>query len=663
MADPEEAARAASQAESVFSYGNLSFSSSQPQAERSRKRAARRESNHREHNGDHARRNRSERDGGQAPRDAEDGGPGSGAGDGRERQTREAKASEGEEEPRKGRKVRKSHVFWAARANAAISSDFCLKLSSQEVQSMGQTAKLGLRQDFRPPRQAPVAASRFDVRADDAAQLQGTIFEQPAPRAAKRPDHANDDAFGETSRLVQSTLSFATAPKRSRTSKCFDVAPVDEDEAALSGTEPERSADGLAAEAEARQRRNPFESAPWRMVQRRFPSALEEYSVRAILENRLGNARKVPSLAVIVLKTHYLEEGATCVLADPTGEIESEVHPQVLSSDQYDFVEGCAVVLKDFTVFRAHLNREGYASHSVIITPRNIERLFGANEMTDTQDQAHVDIEDKQPADAEDDSDLVGWLSGNAAEDEATKQSDEVHHQEDTESSLRLKQFEAFLSSQASSSSREQEQEQKQKQKQKQKEKQTQHQGEKTPATPDVGKETKAMDRGKTLMSTKIDPATTEDASPRMEQMETIHDSQMSASVKERKTQGREPEKPPKPTVEGNTTTVTIHQQDTLVSSSSSRDDIIPAGTASSRMKQLEVMLTSPCEGAKQNASQSSDPDCAFAFASQAATVAVADPATSTTAATPAIASTQASSFNDDRWLDDDADADEDLFA
>lgn len=376
-----------------------------------------------------------------------------------------------EESTTQGRKIRKSHVFWASRANAAISSDFCLKVSSQEMASMGKISKLGLRHEFKPPRQVQPAQqteSRVRVELESNAQLRGTIFENDSSSQRQRAsnaamgasqrdiennryasndndrdrDHDRDRDRDRGRGLVQTTINFGAADlpagqsssRKFRTSSCFDVGQATDDIEELRGGEVEYSNDGFGPDKEAH--RNPFESAAWTMVERRYPSVIEDYSIKAILENRLGNARKVPSLAVVVIKSHYLEEGAMCIVADPTGEMESEVHPKVLSSDEYDFSEGAAIILKDFTVFRAHFNREGYATHSIIITPRNIERVFGAHELTDTQDMrayeeehgvrqdGHTRTLPRRRAarngeeDLEEDEDLVGWLSGNAAEDD-----------------------------------------------------------------------------------------------------------------------------------------------------------------------------------------------------------------------------------------------------
>jgi len=120
-----------------------------------------------------------------------------------------------------------------------------------------------------------------------------------------------------------------------------------------------------------------FEKGPWLTLCAQYRS--EGANIASILASVVGNDEKVPLMRVVIKKINQLEDGVMALLCDPTGEIQSEVMWSVYKSEDIDFVEGAAVALENFTVYRYHLNREGYASHSVIITPRNIKTVFPVN--------------------------------------------------------------------------------------------------------------------------------------------------------------------------------------------------------------------------------------------------------------------------------------------
>ena len=108
---------------------------------------------------------------------------------------------------------------------------------------------------------------------------------------------------------------------------------------------------------------------------------LRKYNCEGILRGELGsNAEKVPFLALAVLKIRFFEHYATATLADPTGDIEAEIHQDVLRSSQWSVQEGAVVVLRHITICRPLFLGEEVSTHTIIITPSNVERVFPCNE-------------------------------------------------------------------------------------------------------------------------------------------------------------------------------------------------------------------------------------------------------------------------------------------
>ena len=109
-------------------------------------------------------------------------------------------------------------------------------------------------------------------------------------------------------------------------------------------------------------------------------SLLARFNVDAIVREGLGARQKVEFLAVVVVKLRSLDEGAVAVLADPTGTMEAEVTQTLLKAEGNAFAEGCAVALRDVAVFRSLVPVQGVASHSLIITSANVDKVFGVDE-------------------------------------------------------------------------------------------------------------------------------------------------------------------------------------------------------------------------------------------------------------------------------------------
>lgn len=112
-------------------------------------------------------------------------------------------------------------------------------------------------------------------------------------------------------------------------------------------------------------------------------SLLARYNVGSVMLGGLGDVRKVPFLAVVVLKLRFLVEGVVADVADPTGETEAEIHEEVVRCNSRDIVEGAVLVLRHVTVFRPWLAVA--ATHSLIVTESNIERVFSPDEPVPAQ--------------------------------------------------------------------------------------------------------------------------------------------------------------------------------------------------------------------------------------------------------------------------------------
>lgn len=107
---------------------------------------------------------------------------------------------------------------------------------------------------------------------------------------------------------------------------------------------------------------------------------INTYNCEAILSKGLGNnAQKVPFLALVVIKLRYYEHYATATLADPTGDIEAEIHEDVLKSDSWIVQEGAVMVLRRVTICRPLFLGEEISTHTLIITPANVEQVYPAS--------------------------------------------------------------------------------------------------------------------------------------------------------------------------------------------------------------------------------------------------------------------------------------------
>jgi len=329
----------------------------------------------------------------------------------------DSESEDGKQTKRKRQK--RNHVFWAQRSTA-ISSDFVLKLTSQEAKEMlPDPERLGIRKAFRRPRSKPQVEPASNCSSQ--TRYQGTIFEDRDPT---EPLSQN---------LIQTKLHFQSGQRETMpepqelTSACFDVEPPSPKRSDSGNDSNEESKVDRKASNLAQQKPiNPFESIVWQLVLERYPAVVETASIEKILHQNLGNATKVKELAVVISKIHYLEEGAMCIISDPSGEMQSEVHGYVLSSEEFDFCEGAAVVLKNVTVFRAHLNRKEYASHSVIITLKNIEQVFSPNVKAREQRLREKQSKERQKQDEE----VVEWMASNAKENAAWNKCEKEVEQE-----------------------------------------------------------------------------------------------------------------------------------------------------------------------------------------------------------------------------------------
>ena len=259
-----------------------------------------------------------------------------------------------------------------------------LDLDSNVTQTLKRN-NLDYRHTSTMPHVTVTSTIQDDVLYNDSNKENSSalLLEPIAKRQLLKDGTMKQNNLTDSSRLRQTTISFNLSGIR--TSRCFDekisessknslgntnklVSPID-----LSNSEGFFNGEKKSGFSKVSLNQNVVISDIWTYLQRKFRHFQPKCKISEIFTQKIGNERKLPFLCVIVAKINFLDSGSLAILFDSTGEIESEIHDLVLKNP--DFVEGAAVVLKDVTVFRPHLNREGYASHSIIVVPRNIAAI------------------------------------------------------------------------------------------------------------------------------------------------------------------------------------------------------------------------------------------------------------------------------------------------